>query len=81
MEVDGSHYRVTVTGDGTVALIIDNCTDADAGSYTCVAKNNEGESESHGKLSVLGEWLNIRCVELMTLLMQCEDNYVNLFSF
>ena len=55
MEVDGSHYRVTVTGDGTVALIIDNCTDADAGSYTCVAKNNEGESESHGKLSVLGE--------------------------
>ncbi|KAG8195169.1 hypothetical protein JTE90_023344 [Oedothorax gibbosus] len=39
------HNKMEVADDGTVALLIDNVTPEDAGTYTLVASNEEGEAK------------------------------------
>ncbi|XP_018013331.1 obscurin, partial [Hyalella azteca] len=53
LTVDGQHIQQIVLDDGTVLLQLDVATDADAGRYTCVARNADGEMTSSAPLAVL----------------------------
>ena len=49
---DDARHKIKTNGM-TRMLIIKKITDADAGSYTCVAKNQEGTVESRGSLEIV----------------------------
>ena len=54
VEVDGSNLKEIKTDDGKVVLQIAEATDDDAGSYTAIAANELGQTESSADLAVLG---------------------------
>ncbi|XP_063855211.1 obscurin-like isoform X6 [Scylla paramamosain] len=54
LNLDGTHYKQVENPDGSVCLQIDEAVEGDAGEFTCVAKNPEGDTTSTARLSVLG---------------------------
>ena len=55
LSIDGKHIKQIELDDGTVLLQIDEATDADAGNYSCVASNEDGDNTSSAPLDVLGK--------------------------
>lgn len=49
---DGGRYKIKTNGN-TRSLFIKKIKESDAGSYTCHAKNKEGEGESTGTLEIV----------------------------
>lgn len=52
--VPNSKYSITNDGDNH-HLIIGNCTEADRGTYKCIARNREGSDMTQGQLNLVKE--------------------------
>lgn len=48
----GRYMLTSIVDDGIYSLVIRNCEVKDAGRYTCIAKNNAGETKCNGRLEV-----------------------------
>lgn len=48
----GRHMLTSIVEDGVYTLVIRNCNVNDAGRYTCIAKNDAGETTCSGRLEV-----------------------------
>lgn len=49
---DGDRIRITQSPDGTIALVVDDASPADAGEYRVVASNDAGKTSSGANVSV-----------------------------
>lgn len=49
---DDSHIKILDDGKGGYKLVIHNATSDDIGEYTCIAKNENGETASKGSLAI-----------------------------
>ena len=48
----GRHMLTSIVEDGIYSLVIRNCELNDSGRYTCIAKNDAGESKCSGRLEI-----------------------------
>ena len=51
---DGEHVKSFVEPDGKCVLVIDKARPEDAGTYSVVASNPEGQASTDSKLTVQG---------------------------
>lgn len=62
MKLD-DRVRVSYESKEVFELILDHVVAKDAGTYSCVATNTEGEDKTVGTLSVVSKWkIFISCV-------------------
>lgn len=50
----GNGIKLSEESDGTIALLIDNVSQKDAGKYTVIASNSEGKARSTSLVQVQG---------------------------
>lgn len=48
----GRYMLTSIVDDGIYSLVIRNCESKDTGRYTCIAKNNAGETKCNARLEV-----------------------------
>ena len=48
----GRHMLTSIMEDGIYSLVIRNCEPSDSGRYSCIAKNDAGESKCSGRLEI-----------------------------
>jgi hypothetical protein len=54
--IDSDYYRYIIYEDGGVALRFLNVHPLDAGDYTCIVRNEHGETSSRGLFIVQGKY-------------------------